>query len=473
MSLDFELFAKNRVPRELVSILHKVVSDIDPSRLQELFMQSVAEASVIHRIFGLTKDELLNIVRIIVVGILAFIAVFGGVMGILLKRQTNRANAAAAKAEEHAKAKTKFLAMMSHELRTPLNAVIGFAEFIGRAGITEEQRKEYISGILLSSHALLELVNDVLDFSKLEAGAMQMRAGGCEMAQILREIPAIFEYRVRRNGVKLYVDAPDIDDMPLVVLSQQGMRQIMINLVGNSTKFTTSGEICIMVRWLEESRTLHIEICDTGCGISEAKLAKLFNPFVQDIASRMKASSGDMKGTGLGLPIVKMMIDSAGGTISAESELGKGTRFIIDLPDLDIAAESPSKKRRVENDLKFESLPERVLVVDDMAMNRKIISIHLNHLNVKDIRFAENGVKALEEMKDWLPDVVLTDMWMPDMDGASLAEAMKKDARLAGIPIVAVTADVDVGSKYDHALFAKVLAKPVTGDKIKALFGVE
>ena len=118
-------------------------------------------------------------------------------------------------------------------------------------------------------------------------------------------------------------------------------------------------------------------------------------------------------------------------------------------------------------------MPKRVLVVDDMTMNRKILGIHLAHLGAKDIRFADNGIKALEEMKDWLPDVVLTDMWMPDMDGASLAEAMKKDARLAGIPIVAVTADVDVGSKYDHALFAKVLAKPVTGDKIKALFGVE
>ena len=159
-------------------------------------------------------------------------------------------------------------------------------------------------------------------------------------------------------------------------------------------------------------------------------------------------------------------------SISAESELGKGTRFIIDLPDLGIAEEAPANKRSAGNDLKFESLPERVLVVDDMAMNRKILSIHLNNLKIKDVRFAENGLKALDEMKEWLPDVVLTDMWMPDMDGASLAEAMKKDARLAGIPIVAVTADVDVGSKYDLGLFAKVLSKPITGDKLKALFGV-
>ena len=472
MSQDFELFAKNRVPRELVSILNKVVADIDPSRLQELFMLALAEATVVHRVFGLTGDELLNIGKAVAVVILVLIAVFGTVMGILLKRETNRANAAAAESEEHARAKTRFLAMMSHELRTPLNAVIGFAEFIGRPGITAEQRKEYVSGILLSSHALLELVNDVLDLSKLEAGAMHMKTGVCEMAQILREIPAIFDYRVRQNGVKLVVDAPHIDEMPLVSLSQQGMRQIMINLVGNSSKFTTSGEIRIKVRWTPESRNLHIEVSDTGCGISDEKLAKLFNPFVQDIASRMKASSGDMKGTGLGLPIVKMMIDAAGGTISAESELGKGTRFIIDLPDLGIAEEAPANKRSAGNDLKFESLPERVLVVDDMAMNRKILSIHLNNLKIKDVRFAENGLKALDEMKEWLPDVVLTDMWMPDMDGASLAEAMKKDARLAGIPIVAVTADVDVGSKYDLGLFAKVLSKPITGDKLKALFGV-
>ena len=473
MSLDFELFAGRNVPQELISIIGKVVSDIEPSRLQELFMESVAETSIVHRVFGLTQEELVVLATKIAICILLFIAAFGIVMGVLLKREANRANAAAAEAEDHAQAKSRFLAMMSHELRTPLNAVIGFAEFISRADLDESQKKEYVHGILLSSHALLELINDILDLSKLEAGAMQMRSGACNVSQILRELPAIFGYRVRKHGVRLVMDAPPEDELPVLELSQQGFRQIMINLVGNSAKFTDSGEIRVVVRWLAETRTLHIEVADTGCGMTEQKLSRLFDPFVQDIASRMKASSGEMKGTGLGLPIVKRMVDAAAGTITATSTVGQGTTFVIDLPWLDIVDTLPSSVKSAEKTMRMAPIPERVLVVDDMAMNRKILGIHLKNLKINDVRYAENGVQALAVMKEWLPDVVLTDMWMPEMDGTQLAEAMRKDRRLAEIPIVAVTADVDVGSTYDMSLFAKVIAKPVTSDKLKVLFGVE
>jgi CheY-like chemotaxis protein len=116
-------------------------------------------------------------------------------------------------------------------------------------------------------------------------------------------------------------------------------------------------------------------------------------------------------------------------------------------------------------------MPERVLVVDDMMMNRKILGIHLGNLGIKDVRYAENGEAALRVMKEWIPDAVLTDMWMPEMDGTQLAEAMRRDRRLAEVPVVAVTADVDVGSTYDLSLFAKVISKPVTGEKLRMLFG--
>ena len=199
-------------------------------------------------------------------------------------------------------------------------------------------------------------------------------------------------------------------------------------------------------------------------------MKRLFDPFVQDIASRMKSSGGEMKGTGLGLPIVKRMVEAASGTISAHSELGKGTTFVIDIPGLTVNDNVSRIPRAAEETIKA-AMPDRVLVVDDMSMNRKILGIHLANLKVKDIRYAENGVQALEVMKEWVPDLVLSDMWMPQMDGTQLAEAMRKDRRLAEIPIVAVTADVDVGSTYDMSLFAKVIAKPVTTDKLRALFG--
>jgi CheY-like chemotaxis protein len=255
-----------------------------------------------------------------------------------------------------------------------------------------------------------------------------------------------------------------------VKLYNQGMRQILINLVGNSAKFTEKGEIAVSARWVPESRALHIEVSDTGCGMSEEKMAKLFDPFVQDIATRMKSANGEQKGTGLGLPIVKRMVESAGGTITASSRLGKGTKFVIEIPGLE-TVEVAHTAAQSSAEAMAEALPERVLVVDDMMMNRKILGIHLGNLGIKEIRYAENGVKALEVMNEWTPDVVLTDMWMPEMDGTQLAEAMRRDRRLAEIPIVAVTADVDVGSTYDMSLFAKVISKPVTGEKLRMMFG--
>ncbi|MBQ6007914.1 MAG: response regulator, partial [Kiritimatiellae bacterium] len=206
------------------------------------------------------------------------------------------------------------------------------------------------------------------------------------------------------------------------------------------------------------------------CGISEEKMSKLFDPFVQDIASRMRRSGGEIKGTGLGLPIVKRMAENANGTIKATSTLGKGTTFHIEISDLSVIEHMSTAARSAEETIRAV-MPDRVLVVDDMSMNRKILGIHLTNLKVKDVRYAENGEEALAVMKEWVPDLVLSDMWMPKMDGTQLAEAMRRDRRLAEIPIVAVTADVDVGSTYDMSLFAKVIAKPVTADKLRALFG--
>ena len=185
----------------------------------------------------------------------------------------------------------------------------------------------------------------------------------------------------------------------------------------------------------------------------------------------MQSSAGEIKGTGLGLPIVKRMVDSAGGTIVAKSELGKGTTFVIDIPGLVLVQNVSIAPRTADRSI-ANVVPDRVMVVDDMTMNRKILGIHLSNLKVKDIRYAENGEKAMEVMSEWIPDLVLTDMWMPKMDGTQLAEAMRADRRLAEVPVVAVTADVDVGSTYDMSLFAKVISKPVTTDKLKALFGL-
>ena len=470
---EFSLLVRPEVDEELVSILRKTIAGISSEQLLEMFMEAVAE----RKFFGLSEDQLKEYGALVGLGFFVLVTAYGGVMLLLLRRQAQMSETAAFRAEESAQAKTRFLAMMSHELRTPLNAVIGFAEFMAREDLPHERREEFIQGIITSATALLDLINDILDLSKLETGAMRMRVGGCSVERLMDELPAIFGYRAEHNGVTLTVKRTSEAEVPDVVLSQQGFRQVLLNLVGNATKFTKDGTIEVEYGWEQETAetgTLRITVRDTGCGISGDKMERLFDPFVQDISSRMEKAESKTKGTGLGLPIVKRLVDSAGGNISVKSELGQGTEIRIVLPALCIAekseeaAEEPAGSGK--DDTAKGKTPRSVLVVDDMTINQRVLGIHLQNLGVEDVRIAANGVQALEAMRDWTPDVVLTDMWMPEMDGQKLAEAMAADKRLSKIPLVVITADVEVESTHNGKLFAKVLAKPVTNGKLRQLF---
>jgi signal transduction histidine kinase/ABC-type amino acid transport substrate-binding protein len=470
---EFVLLTHPSTPNELTGILRKAMERIPAQQWQEMFMAAAAARLAQRTFLGLTDAQLKEwLVSIGLVGG-ALVFVYGLAMLVLLKRQARRAETEAHRANELSKAKSRFLAMMSHELRTPLNAVIGFAEFLSQDGAGEKQRREWIGGILASATALLDLINDILDLSKLETGSMNMREGSCNVPMLAGELPAIFGQRLQHNGVELIVHQTTIGEIPLLKLSRQGMRQILINLVGNSAKFTRGGRIFVEYGWNPDTSTLRLEIGDTGCGISEEKMARLFDPFVQDISTRMHEGDSATKGTGLGLPIVKRLVDSAGGRISVASRVGQGTKFTIDIYSLEpaappAAAALPAAPRKTA--AKTADAPRSVLVVDDIALNRKVLGIHLGKLGVGEIRYAENGVKALAAMADWLPDIVFSDIWMPEMDGQRLAEEMSRDPRLAAIPIVAITADVEVESTHDTRHFAKVLAKPVTGAKLETLF---
>ena len=462
---DMEMWANAGVPDELVSIIRKAVSSIDSQDIQEMFIKAATERKAAKRIFGMTDEEFERALLIAGLALVSLVAVFAVVMSLLLMRQVRRANEAAAVAQEYSRAKTRFLAMMSHELRTPLNAVIGFSEFLARPDCDECRRKKYLAGIQLSSNALLDLINDILDLSKLDSGSMQMLSGECDMDQAAEEIRAIFSYNLRRNGVPFNVRRSSAAPVPVLRISHQGVKQMLINLVGNSAKFTSDGEITLEYGWDAETRTLTLTVRDTGCGISSEKMAHLFDPFVQDISSRMKHADGKMRGTGLGLPIVKRMVDNAGGTVDVTSEVGKGTTFVVKIPSLDIVRPAPPRRATHSH-----GMPEKILVVDDMETNREILEIHLKNIDVKEVRCAENGVAALKTMESWIPDAVLTDIWMPEMDGHKLAVAMRSDPRLDGIPVMAITADVDVASTYDMSVFAKVVSKPVTSEKLRNLF---
>ena len=392
---------------------------------------------------------------------------------------------ALAQAECAARAKTAFLSTMSQEIRTPLNAVIGFAEFLGRPGLSAEETREYTTGITSSSNALLALINDVLDLSKLDTDKEPMRERPCDLRKIFGEMFSIFRLRTGEKGVHL---VPKIaSDFPRVMLTEQRMRQIMLNLVGNAVRFTERGAVefsAVAVPDGVGTVSITLKVADTGAGISEELLPHVFEPFGTDGNGRAHVYAG----TGLGLPIVKRLVEAGGGTIIVDSREGVGTVFKLEFRGVKVAdrgsapgatAAASVMVPAVESgnayggdDATPLALPPdlRVLVVDDVPLNLRILSLYIHKLGVYFIQAASSGQKAMEIMRQERPNVVFTDLWMPGMTGAELAAEIRGNPDLASIPIVAVTADSDSDKSFDTAVFNRVITKPVTSAKVREIF---
>ena len=364
-----------------------------------------------------------------------------------------------------------FLATMSHEIRTPLNAVIGYSEFLNRPEVTPEEIKEYTAGISHSANALLSLINDILDLSKLEAGKIDMN-GRCDLVRLFDEMNSLFHYRAVTKDLRLSHSIRT--DFPVLKLSEEHVRQILLNLIGNAVKFTDAGQ----VEWTAEAHedgagtvSLNLMITDTGTGISPEKLKTIFDPFIQDGATR---GGKVYSGTGLGLPIVKRLIDACNGTIKMESTVGKGTSIHINIARVPVLprSEATPEPDPASGGTAALQLPEgfRALIVDDVPINLKILDLHVKGLGVDDIARASSAEEALRLLGERRPDIVLTDMWMPGMSGADLANEIRKNKAYDDIPLVAVTADNDVGATFDASLFAEIVTKPVTAAKLRLTF---
>ncbi|MBQ6103048.1 MAG: response regulator [Kiritimatiellae bacterium] len=387
---------------------------------------------------------------------------------ILETRDTHQRQlvASARAANQAARAKTMFLATMSHEIRTPLNAVIGYSEFLNRPDVTPDEIREYTAGISHSANALLALINDILDLSKLEAGKVDMN-GRCDLVKLFDELDSLFHYRAVTKDLRLaHTIRPDF---PVLKLSEEHVRQILLNIVGNAVKFTDAG----LVEWTAEAHedgvgtvTLNIDVHDTGVGIPKDKLKTIFDPFVQDGATR---GGKVYNGTGLGLPIVKRLLEACNGTIEMQSEPGEGTRVHIHVARVPVLPKDATPAPDPAFGGGALKLPEgfRAVIVDDVPINLKILDLHVKGLGVTDVARAASAEEALKAIAEKKPDVVLTDMWMPGMSGADLAVEIRKNKALDKVPLVAVTADNDVGATFDASLFAEILTKPVTAAKLK------
>jgi len=316
------------------------------------------------------------------------------------------------------KAKSIFLANMSHEIRTPMNAVLGYAQILRRdTGLTQEQHKT-LQIIEDSGNHLLGLINDILDISKIEAGAMEVRPENFYLDDLIQSISAMFKIRCEQKQLQWQVN-DNINQHRLVYADQGKLRQILINLLGNAVKFTERGTIILNVSELDDNR-YRFEVIDTGPGISAAAQETIFEPFQQEKAGF------DKGGTGLGLAITKRQVELMAGQLELVSQLGEGACFSVILP-LPVGEGSvytaldPSRISRLAPHCHVD-----VLVVDDIYENRNILVHILSDIGA-EVREAVNGQEALDKIQQRLPSIVFMDIRMPLMDGMEALQHLRQD----------------------------------------------
>jgi len=356
-------------------------------------------------------------------------------------------------AEMADRAKSTFLATMSHELRTPLNSILGYAQIVKRdPSITNEQANG-LKTIESSGKHLLSLINDVLDLSKVEAGAVELYPTDFHLPIFLHGIGEIVRVRAERKGIGFQVQLSD--ELPQFVhADERRLRQVLLNILGNAVKFTDKGQVVLKVQsdqgsagvrehqgaTFQHSSTpvslLRFEVEDTGTGISAAALEDIFNPFKQ-----AGAPDRQTDGTGLGLAISHNLVSLLGGKLQVESRLGEGSRFWFEL-ELPIAAEiSPTIKSQGSKTLLLEEDQPKILVVDDRWENRAVFRDLLSPMGF-EIHEAENGQQALNQIEDIGPDAIIVDLVMPEMDGFEFIRQTKKLSAFEHVPIIATSASV-------------------------------
>ncbi len=386
------------------------------------------------------------------------------VLDLTERKQAEKERDARRQAEAASQAKSDFLASMSHELRTPLNGILGYAQILAREPDLNERERRGVDVIQKSGAHLLTLINDLLDLAKIEAGKLDLGVGEIALGSFLIDISDIVAVSAHERGIDLVcVTDPAL---PRAVRGDElRLRQVLLNLLGNAVKFTDHGEVRLTVNLTPNGR-LKFEVADTGIGIATDELETIFQPFDQVGDAARRAT-----GTGMGLAISRRIVRLMGGDILVESRPGEGCRFWFEL-DLPITAPKTVSISRPRMLIGYQGTRRRVLVVDDDAMNRAVLSDLMTPLGFT-VAEASSGREALESAKSWPPDLILTDHVMADLDGHALARELRKIPFLAGTPLIVLSArashlDERAGLDAGANTF---LPKPIEVNKLLDLIG--
>jgi PAS domain S-box-containing protein len=370
---------------------------------------------------------------------------------------------ARSKAEQSATAKTQFLANMSHEIRTPMNAILGFCNLLKKTGLTDKQNN-YLDTVLSSGNLLLSIINDILDYSKIEAKSIQLESIDFNIIYLVHDVFKIILMKASGKPIDTYIDVDD--DLPVFLNGDPTrLRQILINLLGNAMKFTRSGSVGIILKKIPVSLENHprvkISVKDTGIGIDENLTKTIFEPFSQADGSITRKFGG----TGLGLSICKSLVDAMGGQMGVNSTLNKGSEFYCIIP-----FQKAAKKQDSEYLINNEILRgKKVIIVDDVEVIRKVHVKCCESLGMDIIAAEISGQKVLEKMETLkeqgvIPDLILCDVLMKDVDGYELSKILRSKAEFKNVKIIAVTSDSQIGqaNRAKKAGFDGYLGKPLT-----------
>lgn len=357
-----------------------------------------------------------------------------------VRRRTEELVLARDAAEAANRAKSAFLANMSHDLRTPLNAILGFSSLMRREAEIPASQREKLDIINRSGEHLLNLVNDVLEMAKIEAGRLQLQMAAFDLGAVVRDVLDMMSARADEKGLKLSLD--QASDLPRYINGDETkLRQVLVNLVGNAVKFTERGGVAVRLGARRNEKVhMLLEVEDSGPGVGREDQQRLFQPFVQLAETDMQ------KGTGLGLAITRQVVELMGGSIEIESEPGKGAIFRVDIP-MDIAEKADVGSWPVatkeENVCGLEPGQQefRILAAEDERDNQILMMKLLSDIGLK-ARLAKNGEECVRIFEEWRPHLILMDQRMPVMDGVEATRRIRQSPGGQDVKIIAVTASV-------------------------------